>query len=132
MKSMGLGLSLTAMNVAQAQVREGATKVFVSFASICAAIMVGFMRIAAWWVVLAQIVGLGLAVKKGGHQSLDTFASLPEEQWFDPGANLDSVQAFIETWSGQLFDQNFAYLSSRLRAYDIFIIFLDNGVRSCG
>ena len=72
--------------------------------AICATMMGQLGRFAVWWFVLAQNVGhLSLvcgAKGSGGHVSLDTFASQPEESWFDPALHETSIENFLETWGG--------------------------------
>ena len=40
------------------------------------------------------------SAKSSGHKSLDTFASLPEDQWYNPALDVPSINNFIETWGG--------------------------------
>ena len=53
--------------------------------------------------VVACLLLLMEAAKHAGknHESLDTFASAREADWFDPSKHVTSIDNFIETWAGQ-------------------------------
>lgn len=81
-------------------------KRFVDLAALAirATMMGQLARFAVWWVVLVHNVShlcfVCGAKGPGGHVSLDTFASQPEESWFDPALHETSIQNFLETWGG--------------------------------
>lgn len=67
-----------------------------------------FICFAAWFVVLGHVFHVSViteAAKSRGkksvkHGSLDTFASCPEREWFNPSLQAASIANFMETWAG--------------------------------
>ena len=51
------------------------------------------------FLALGVAFGLVDAVKSKKYE--DTFATQPEDMWFDPSMHTDSIEAYIETWGGQ-------------------------------